>query len=629
MISQIGFSFVLGGLISSFINIMFFAYYFKNRILKKNVLLFSSRFNFIFILIAFILLMIGYIISDFTNINVFYNSHTDKPLLYKISGVWSNHEGSLLLWILIMSLYTFIFSYEKKLDDKSKYYTIFFQSIMIFGFLLFMILTSNPFLIISNNVTQGMGLNPILQDPALAIHPPLLYFGYVGFSLVLSLAVASMISNEINKNCLKTMDNYALFCWSMLTLGICVGSFWAYYELGWGGWWFWDPVENASLMPWLSGLALIHSLKIAKHNSQLKRWIVFLSILCFSLSLIGTFLVRSGILMSVHAFANDSSRGIFILMLFLVITGFSFLIFLFKAPKQNYNLNLLLLNKTSSIIINNIIMTTACFTVLLGTIYPLIIESINNNRISVGAPYFNSTVLPILLPGLILMAIGPALTWNDNGIKKVLHHFNILLLIIIFFILIYVFSKTNPWGIIGISLGIWIISASVLEIYKRKILLKNKNLYDICISISSLISHIGVGILILGITASSVWKKEFVEIISVGEIIQIDKHELKFEQLKTFKMQNYETIKGKFILKKNGEIIGKIEPEKRYYPVSKTITTEAGIFHKLFQDIYIVIGNTNSSGLSTIKVYQNPLVSFIWVGALLMAIGGFFSMRKK
>ena len=629
MISHIGFFCVVGGLISSFTNIVFFSYYYKNKIFKKNILLFSSRFNFIFIAIAFILLMIGYIISDFTNINVFYNSHTEKPLLYKISGVWSNHEGSLLLWILIMSFYTFIFSYEKKLDDKSKYYTIFFQSIMIFGFLLFMILTSNPFLIISNNLTQGMGLNPILQDPALAIHPPLLYFGYVGFSLVLSLAIASMLSNEINKSCLKIMDNYALFCWSMLTLGICVGAFWAYYELGWGGWWFWDPVENASLMPWLSGLALIHSLKIAKHNYQLKRWIVFLSILCFSLSLIGTFLVRSGILMSVHAFANDSSRGIFILMLFFVITGFSFLIFLFKAPKQNNNLNLLLLNKTSSIIINNIVMTTACFTVLLGTIYPLIIESINNNRISVGAPYFNSTVLPILLPGLLLMAIGPALTWNDNGVKKIFHHFNILLLVIIFFILIYIFSKTNPWGIIGIGLGIWIIAASVLEIYKRKLLLKNKNLFSICISISSLISHIGVGILILGITASSVWKKEFIEIINVGDIIQIDKYELKFEELKTFKRQNYETLKGKFILKKNGSIIGKIEPEKRYYPVSKTITTEAGIFHKLWQDIYIVIGNTNNNGLSTIKIYQNPLVSFIWTGALLMAIGGFFSIRKK
>ena len=629
MISYLGNFFIILSLIVSIISIIFFIINKKNEKIYFEVIYYINvRLVFLFITLAFCCLLLAYLLSDFTNLNVFFNSHTNKPLIYKFAGVWSNHEGSLLLWILIMSTYTFIFSFEKKINKKIINWTIFFQIIMIVGFLLFMILTSNPFTINPGNPNQGMGLNPILQDPALAIHPPLLYSGYVGYSLVLSMALSGLITDGIEKNWIQVIKKYSLFCWLMLTLGIGVGSFWAYYELGWGGWWFWDPVENASLMPWLAGIALIHSLQILNQNLLLKRWIIFLSILCFSLSLLGTFLVRSGILMSVHAFANDSSRGIFILLIFLVITGFSFLLFIIKTPTQNKAASLLEINKTSFLIINNIIMTIACFTVLLGTIYPLIIESITNERISVGAPYFNSTVLPILFPGLLLMAIAPALSWGKNELKNFILQIRILLIITLILMIIYILSNINLWGLIGLGLSFWIMISSIYQIYIK--FLKNFNHRKFRTIISnngSIIAHLGIGILILGITVSSVWKKEYIYNMKVGEIKTIQGYEIKLEEVKQFKVDNYETLKGKFILQQNNKKIATIVPEKRYYAVSKIVTTEAGILHQLKQDIYLIIGENNTDYWS-VKIYQNPLVSFIWIGIFISFIGGLISLKR-
>ena len=617
-------------IITNFINL--FIYYInvkKNSSLLQKIFILFSRLNFIFISLAFVSLIYLYINSDFRNLNVFLNSHSAKPLIYKISGTWGNHEGSLLMWILIMSTYTFIFSFNRTLNIKLINLTIFFQTIMTICFLIFMILTSNPFIANSTNIKEGMGLNPILQDPALAIHPPLLYLGYVGFSLVLSLAVAGLITDKIEKAWIKTVKKYSLFCWAMLTLGIAAGSFWAYYELGWGGWWFWDPVENASLMPWLSGLALIHSLQVIYKSSHLKRWVIFLSILCFSLSLLGTFLVRSGVLMSVHAFANDSFKGIFILMLFFIITGFSFLVFIIKPVKTIGTNSIFYFNKFSSLIINNIIMTVACFTVLLGTIYPIILESITNERISVGAPYFNSTVLPILLPGLLVMAIAPALSWKENKSKKTANYFTLFLIIILFLIVIYILSNINPWGIIGLGLGIWIISASFIQLYKNNLLykIKKENFINLLRSNSSLISHLGVGLLIIGITFSSVWKKEFIESVVVGDVMKIHNYSLKLNSIIETKKQNYTSVSGIFLLEQEGKKIDKIIAEKRYYPVSKIITTEAGILHQIWQDIYVVLDD-NTSNKWQVKVYHNPLVSLIWIGAIIISIGGLFAIRK-
>jgi len=613
---------IIFSLLNNFISLLIFFYNLKTKsLLIEKIFLFLTRLNTLLIFLAFLFLMYLYIISDFRNINVFFNSHIDKPLIYKISGVWGNHEGSLLLWILIMSIYTFVFSFNRSLDNKTKNLTIFFQTTMILGFLVFMLLTSNPFIVNLSNISQGMGLNPILQDPALAIHPPLLYFGYVGYSLILSFALAGLINNKIEISWIKTAKKYSMFCWLMLTFGITAGSYWAYYELGWGGWWFWDPVENASLMPWLAGIALVHSLQIANNNTQIKKWVIFLSILCFSLSLFGTFLVRSGVLMSVHAFANDSYRGIFILIIFFIVTGFSFLIFLIKTNTIEKEPSVLVFNKFTALIINNIVMTIACFTVMLGTIYPILLETVTNERITVGAPYFNSTVVPIVLPGLLLMAIAPTLAWKNNKLNEKKSYLTIFLLIIFLLLATYMFSDQNLWGLIGISVGIWIIIASIIQLFKKNAK-KQIRLYG------GLISHIGVGILILGITISSIWQKEFIVNIEVGEEIIVNNYKLKFENLKESKDQNYVSLKSKFIISNKTNKIGEIEAEKRYYPVSKTVTTEAGILHQIQRDIYVVLGeNLNNEWL--IKVYFNPFISFIWIGAFIMAIGGFISLGRK
>ena len=627
MTSFLGQTLILLSIVTNFSILFFYRTNFKNNNRFKNLISYLVRINFFIILLSFICLIFAYIISDFNNINVFYNSHTSKPLIYKISGAWGNHEGSMLLWILIMSAYTFFFSYEKNINLRIKNLTIIFQIIMTLGFLIFLAFTSNPFLVNSNNFDEGLGLNPILQDPALAIHPPLLYIGYVGYSLILSLALATLYNNDISKNWSEVTKKYAIFCWSFLTLGIAAGSFWAYYELGWGGWWFWDPVENASLMPWLAGLALIHSLKVLDNNS-LKKWIIFLSILCFSLSLLGTFLVRSGVLMSVHAFANDLSRGIFILIIFLVVTGFSFLVFLLKVPNNNKTIKLLFLNKTSAIILNNITMCVVCFTVLLGTIYPLIIESITNERISVGPPYYNSTVIPILIPGLLLMAVAPILNWKENNYNKIKKYSTLLIFLVLSIIIIKILININIWGIIGIAIAIWIIVISFNKLIQNFKIIKGNSLIKYIQLNSSLISHFGVGILIIGITSSSIWKKEFSDNLLVGENLEISGYTLFFEKITELKEKNYMSLKAQFILEKKGVKKATIIPEKRYFPVSKTITTEAGIKHFFWQDIYIVLGE-NINETWSIKVYQNPLISFIWLGVFIIFFGSINSIKNK
>ncbi|MBI29002.1 MAG: Cytochrome c-type biogenesis protein CcmF [Alphaproteobacteria bacterium MarineAlpha5_Bin11] len=628
MISSLGHSFIFLNLLSIILNLFFFRKLFQdNNMINEKRFLLSARLNFLFILFAFLCLMFAYIVSDFSILNVLMNSNSKKPFIYKISGVWGNHEGSILLWILIMTIYTFVFSFNKRISKQTKYATIFYQNLMTLGFVIFMITTSNPFKAAPGKTNEGFGLNPILQDPALAIHPPLLYIGYVGFSLVLSIAISGLTTSNTNEEWVKVLKNYSIFCWSILTAGILTGSFWAYYELGWGGWWFWDPVENASLMPWLAGLALIHSLQIIKQNSQIKKWVIFLSILCFSLSLLGTFLVRSGILMSVHAFATDSSRGLFILMLFFIITGFSLLIFMIKYPENDKGASLIHFNKYTSIIINNIIMVIVCLSVLLGTIYPIIIESIFNERISVGAPYFNSTVLPIMLPGLLIMAIAPALSLKKNNLNKKLSYLVVFLAIIFFALLIYILSTINPWAIIGIGLAVWIIISTAIEFYNRFLKFKNNTLKKIIFSNTALISHFGVGILIIGITASSIWKKEFEDVLNVGDTLNIHNYSLTFNNLEEKNVDNYQAIIGEFLIKKGDKTFGKVKPEKRYYFSSKIVTTEAGIHHQLLQDIYIVIGNNNPAGWS-IKVYHNPLVSLIWIGIIFIIAGGLMSIKR-
>ena len=621
MISLIGFASLC---LSTFFSI---ALLIPNSIFNINIKFFLLllRFSTLLICISFLSLIFAYVTSDFSNFNVFQNSHSDKPLMYKISGAWGNHEGSILLWLCMISIYGFLYSLISKSIDNFKIHVLKIQNTIYVIFAFFIIFTSNPFLVNSVEINEGLGLNPILQDPALAIHPPMLYMGYVGFSLVFSLGIASLFKKNNDTNWIIETKKWSIVSWTFLTAGIALGSYWAYYELGWGGWWFWDPVENISLMPWIVGLALVHSLIIIKGEQSIERWIVFLSILCFSLCVLGTFLVRSGILTSVHSFASDASRGLFILLIFFLITGFGFLVFLIKSPTKKNNLHLLLINKTSALIINNILMIIAMLTILLGTIYPIIIEVLTNTRISVGGPYFNSTVLPILLPGFLLMSIAPVLSWQSNKIKK-FRVYVVFFLILSFLIFLHsYFTVFNTWGFVGLILGSWIILASIISIILRFKFLISFNYIK---SINSFIAHIGVGIMIIGITYSSIYQKEYSFNISVGEQINLYDNVLKLENIKVTEEKNYQSLKAFFSLRKKGELIDYILPGKNYYPVSKIITTEAGIYNDWLKDIYITLGNEEDSTWS-IKIYLNPLVSFIWIGVLIMIFSGFIAIFKN
>jgi len=593
--------------------------------IKIEYFLFFIRSSTFLVCLSFLSLIYAYVSSDFSNFNVFQNSHSAKPLIYKITGAWGNHEGSILLWVCMISLYGFLYSLLSKSLDNFKILVLKIQSALFIIFSFFIIFTSNPFLVNSVVVEEGLGLNPILQDPALAIHPPMLYLGYVGFSLVFSLAIAGLLQTTSDQIWILETQKWSIISWGFLTAGIALGSYWAYYELGWGGWWFWDPVENISLMPWIAGLALVHSLLMVRGEQAIERWIVFLSILCFSLSILGTFLVRSGILTSVHSFAADASRGLFILLIFFVTTGFGFLVFLIKSPTKKNNLHLLLINKTSALIINNILMMIAVLTILIGTIYPVIIEVLTNTRISVGGPYFNSTVLPILLPGFLLMSIAPVLSWQTNKIKKFRIYVICFLVLSILIIIQSYFTTFNPWGFIGLMLGSWIIVGSLISIILRyKFSLTPKYIK----SINSFTAHIGVGIMIIGVTYSSVYQKEYNFNMKIGDELNIENQLLKFDEIKIVDQENYQSLRAIFSIKNNDEIVGYIYPGKNYYPVSKMITTEAGIYHHWFKDIYITLGS-ETKNLWFIKVYINPLVSFIWIGVFIMIFASLVAVIKK
>ena len=596
-------------------------YIFKYQGQKFNLLI---RLSSLLTLISFFSLMYAYMISDFSNYNVFQNSHSNKPLIYKISGTWGNHEGSMLLWLSILSIFSFFFSFSKNIEDNFQKLTLTIQAFLHILFGLFIVFTSNPFLVNSILVNEGLGLNPILQDPGLAIHPPVLYAGYVGYSIVFSIAIAGLFQNK-DDEWIYVAKKWSLISWTFLTGGIALGSYWAYYELGWGGWWFWDPVENISLMPWIAGLALVHSLMMVRGEQAIKKWIVFLSILCFSLSVFGTFLVRSGILTSVHSFAADASRGIFILLIFFIITGFGFLVFLLKEPKKSNSLNLLFINKVSALVINNILMIIATLTILLGTMYPIIIEVLYNKRISVGGPYFNSTVIPIMIPGFLLMSIAPILSWQTNKLnnsKKYVLGFIILSILVL--IQSY-FLDFNTWGFIGLLLGFWIILASIMAIFSSYKIKININYFKI---INPHIAHIGVGIAIVGITCSSVFQNELDFNLNEGDEFKVNGKTVLFKEIETTNQINFQALRGKFLFDIEKNQSKKIEAGKNYYPVSKMITSEAGILHQWNKDIYFILGDQKNNEWF-VKVLINPFVSFIWLGVIIMMYSGLIAVSRR
>ena len=596
-------------------------YIFKFQKQKFNLFI---RFSSLLTLLSFFSLMYAYVVSDFSNYNVFQNSHSNKPLIYKISGTWGNHEGSMLLWLSILSIFSFFFSFTKNIEDNFQKLTLIIQAFLHILFGLFIVFTSNPFLVNSILVNEGLGLNPILQDPGLAVHPPILYAGYVGYSIVFSIAIAGLFQNT-DDEWIYVAKKWSLISWTFLTGGIALGSYWAYYELGWGGWWFWDPVENISLMPWIAGLALVHSLMMVRGEQAIKKWIVFLSILCFSLSVFGTFLVRSGILTSVHSFAADASRGIFILLIFFIVTGFGFLVFLLKEPKKSNALNLLFINKVSALVINNILMIIATLTILLGTIYPIIIEVLYNKRISVGGPYFNSTVIPIMIPGFLLMSIAPILSWQTNKINNSKKYVLAFIILSVLVLIQSYFLDFNTWGFVGLLLGFWIILASIIAIFSSYKIKINIKFFKI---INPHVAHIGVGIAIIGITCSSVFQNELDFNLNEGDKFIVNGKTVLFEKIETTNEINFQSLRGKFLFDIEKNQSKEIEAGKNYYPVSKMITSEAGILHQWNKDIYFILGDQKNNEWF-VKVLINPFVSFIWLGVIIMMYSGLIAVSRR
>ena len=597
----------------------------------KKISYFQSNLNSVAVnglllcaLISFFSLMYSYVVSDFSVMNVFQNSHTTKPLIYKVSAVWGNHEGSMLLWMLVLTIFNyFIFKLYNQTNSIFISKTLETQAFIIIGFLLFTLFTSNPFERILPAQPNGLGFNPILQDPALAIHPPLLYIGYVGFSAAFSLSIATLtLRNNEKIPWYIYMKPFVMAAWTFLTIGIALGSVWAYYELGWGGWWFWDPVENASFMPWLLGTALLHSLIIVEKKKSLQSWVLLLSILAFLLSVVGTFLVRSGILTSVHTFALDPSRGIYILAFTALLGGYSLILFGVKSKKYLKNNYFSFLSKEGSILINNILMVIVCATVFLGTIYPLLVEAFTNNKISVGEPYYNSTVVPIMIPAILVMGIGPILSWGrEDKLKTFKKIFPSILLTVVITVFIFSFYQSyNLIGIVGILLAFWIISNNLIILFQKTANRSN----------GMIIAHLGIGLLILGITGSSVWQEEKITRMKINNEVKIKKYNIIFKEINEIRGPNYVALQGNFLVndeKKN--IITKLKPENRFYPITSNFTTEASIHTNLLRDLYIVLGEGNLSDGWVVRIYYNPLVIWIWIGALAIFLGGIVTMTNN
>ena len=597
-------------------------FFFSKKKQKIKIVTISVIGLLIASLISFFLLMFLYIVSDFSVLNVFQNSHTSKPLLYKIAGVWGNHEGSMLLWILVLTIFNyFIFKLYNKKNFVFVSKVLETQAFITMGFILFTIITSNPFEKVAFPQSNGLGFNPILQDPALAIHPPLLYIGYVGFSAAFSISVATLsLSNSEKVPWHNYMKPFVIAAWTFLTIGIALGSVWAYYELGWGGWWFWDPVENASFMPWLLGTALLHSLVTVEKKKSLQSWVLLLAILSFLLSVLGTFLVRSGILTSVHTFALDPSRGIYILAFTIILATYSLTLFGLKSKKYLSSSYFSFFSKEGSILVNNILMTVVCATVLLGTIYPLIVEAFTNSKISVGEPYYNSTVVPIIIPAILIMGIGPLMAWGKEYKLKILKKIlpSLILTVVMTALIFSVYQSFSLIGFVGIILAFWIISNNLIILINK---IKN-------FSMGMTIAHFGVGLLILGITGSSVWQNEKIVRMKISGETKIEKYNIIFDKIDEVTGPNYVAIKGSFLVYDNKKsIVTKLKPENRYYPITNIFTTEASIHTNIFRDLYIVLGEGNLNDGWVVRIYHNPLVIWIWIGSLIIFLGGIISLK--
>ena len=620
--NQIGYYSLILGLLLSFLLCASLIKDFNNsnKIINQNIFILSFL-QLTFVVVSFLSLILSFVNSDFSNETVFNNSHTTKPLFYKISGTWGNHEGSLLLWLLVLTLFIFLFLVKSREQPKKyRILTLLFQQLIIIGFFLFVLITSNPFNYLFPIPAEGLGLNPILQDPALAIHPPLLYLGYVGSSIIFSASLAAVTQNYISKKWAQHIKKWVLVSWIFLSIGIMLGSIWAYYELGWGGFWFWDPVENVSLMPWLTLTALFHCIIVLERKEVLTSWVVILSITTFILSMCGTFLVRSGILNSVHTFANDPTRGIFILIFLFVLIFLSLIVFfLFHKESNKKSNNFFWLSRETSILINNWFMMYFLSVVLIGTVYPIFLDVLSAEKISVGPPFYHKLIAPFLAPFLLFMALGPKLKWIKSRIEN-------KGLLIIFFItsvaLTFVILKNLTTNLlfytILISAAFFLFFTTLKELFDQK----SRN-------ISQTTAHFGFSLLILSILFNGILSSEVITNIKVGEKYYYNNGEIFFEKIEEKKESNYNSIVGYFkITNKNGKNI-QLKPELRIYNQPITITSEADIKTTLLEDNFLAMNLVKGNEYFNIRYQVKPFMIWIWISVLLLSFAGLISLFKE
>ncbi len=598
----------------------------------------AALLQFLFVAIAFGCLMQAYIVSDFSVLNVARNSHSAKPLLYKIAGVWGNHEGSLLLWILMLTLFgAAIAALGRNLPERFRARVLSIQALIGIGFLLFILFTSNPFERLSPAPLDGNGLNPLLQDPGLAFHPPLLYLGYVGFSITFSFAIAALLEGRVDAAWGRWVRPWTLTAWSGLTGGIALGSWWAYYELGWGGWWFWDPVENASFMPWLAGTALLHSAMVVEKREGLKAWTVLLAIITFSLSLMGTFLVRSGVLTSVHAFAQDPARGVFILAFLIVVVGGSLFLFALRGAELRSTNAFAPVSREGMIVLNNILLATATGTVLLGTLYPLFLDAIAGQKVTVGAPFFAATFGPLMVPVILLMAVAPQVRWKGDDLAGVISR---LWLAFALAAAVAVFGWVQYGGgsitaLLGLALGGWLLGGTVSYVAHHARLSAAGASWRRLVRLPATVwgaalAHAGMAVTVFGITAAEAWKVETQQMMALGESVQVGDFVFTLERTEVVAGPNYTARRGVFRVRRDGrDFVVLDRAETRSYPVPPMDTTEADIHPMLAGDLYAVIGDPDGAGRWATRLYYKPLISWIWGGALMMMAGGLISLADR
>ena len=599
----------------------------------------AAQMQLLLITLAFMALMTAYVTSDFSVENVWRNSHSAKPMIYKIAGVWGNHEGSMVLWVLMLALFgAAVATFGNNLPRQLQANVLAVQASIGVAFLLFIIITSNPFTRLTPAPFDGNGLNPVLQDPALAFHPPFLYAGYVGFSMAFSFAIAALIDGRIDAAWARWVRPWTLAAWMCLTIGIAMGSWWAYYELGWGGFWFWDPVENASFMPWLVGTALLHSALVMEKREALKVWTILLAIITFGLSLMGTFLVRSGVLTSVHAFAVDPARGVFILAIMGVFVGGAFALFAWRAPALRQGGLFAPISREGGLVLNNLLLTTACAAVFVGTLYPLALESITGEKISVGAPFFNLTFVPLVVPLLIAVPFGPALAWKRGDLVAASQRLMFAAIAAVgIAIVLLAIQQRGPWlAPLGVGLGVWLILGALSELAHRvklfeasstEVLRRARNLPRA--AYGTALAHAGVGIMVIGIVGTTAWRSEHIIAMKSGESAEIAGYHLTFRGVRPQQGPNYSELLGTFEVARGGRQVTALKPSKREFAVEGSGTTEAGIYQGWRGDLYVVIGDQQNDGGYSVRMYFHPLVWMIWIGAVVMFVGGGVSLSDR